>query len=171
MARGFVGSRRMKPFFSNVWSCECTLEVEVRPTSSQLSRIEGGYPRSLTASRMNSRMRRCLVVSSSPITVYPLNTRPDSPDRRPLPPAWSDFNSVRKRKQTLVRSCGCGLTSNICLPHHGLESNACSPSDRGRQGLLVLGFEVMEGWVDGCCVPARSPACSWLHRSYWWHRA
>src|SRR6266545_4286329 len=74
MARGFVGSRRMKPFFSNVWSCECTLEVEVRPTSSQISRPEGGYPRSLTALRPNPRVGRCVVGWVWRVAVYGLDT-------------------------------------------------------------------------------------------------
>ena len=42
MARGLVGSRRMKPLRWSASSWEWTLEVEVSPTASPISRMDGG---------------------------------------------------------------------------------------------------------------------------------
>ena len=65
MALGLVGSRRRSPRFSRLASWAWTLELEVRPTASPISRTVGGYPRSWTVFRMNSTIRRCRAVMFS----------------------------------------------------------------------------------------------------------
>ena len=47
----------------DVKASACTLDDEVRPTASPISRTVGGYPRSRTVSEMNRRMRSCRAVS------------------------------------------------------------------------------------------------------------
>ena len=44
MARGFMESRAINPFFSSRIRCPCTVEVDFNPVASQISRTEGGYP-------------------------------------------------------------------------------------------------------------------------------
>ena len=42
MALGFVGSRLIYPFSSNLDKCPCTVELEASPTASPISRTLGG---------------------------------------------------------------------------------------------------------------------------------
>ena len=42
IARGFVGSLRIYPFFSRVSRCACTEEVDFKLTAVQISRTDGG---------------------------------------------------------------------------------------------------------------------------------
>ena len=56
MARGFVGSRTSRPRFSSRRRWPCTVEVDLMPMASQISRTEGGNPRRSTSLRMNSRI-------------------------------------------------------------------------------------------------------------------
>src|SRR5439155_20919953 len=65
IALGLVGSRWRSPRFSRFDSWAWTLELEVSPTASPISRTVGGYPRSCTVFLMKSRIRRCLAVISS----------------------------------------------------------------------------------------------------------
>lgn len=64
-----------RPRRSKVASWLWTLDEDVKPTASPISRTVGGYPRSLTVSEMKSRIRRCLGVICSvdacPQPVFP----------------------------------------------------------------------------------------------------
>src|ERR1700676_2014780 len=64
MARGLVGSRRRYPSRWSTARWAWTVDDEVRPTDSPISRTDGGYPRSLTASEMQSRICLRLVLST-----------------------------------------------------------------------------------------------------------
>src|SRR5687768_16024799 len=71
MALGLVGSRRKYPICWRERRCECTVDDEVKPTASPISRTEGGKPRSRWARSMNSRIWRFLSVSPSAIPAPP----------------------------------------------------------------------------------------------------
>ena len=58
IARGLAGSRRRKPIFSSDARWLCTVDGEVRPTASPISRTLGGYPRSRMLVSITSRMPR-----------------------------------------------------------------------------------------------------------------
>ncbi len=58
MALGLVGSRLRYPSFCSELRCECTVEGEVSPTASPISRTDGGYPRSRMVASMCSRIWR-----------------------------------------------------------------------------------------------------------------
>ncbi len=73
MALGFAASRRRSPRRWRLASWACTLELEVNPTASPISRTVGGYPRSSTVRLMKSTIRCCrAVILSMPATVAPL---------------------------------------------------------------------------------------------------
>src|SRR5436305_1028803 len=65
MALGFVGSLRMYPLDWSASRWAWTVDGEANPTASAISRTLGGYPRSSTVDRMNSRIRFCLGPSAS----------------------------------------------------------------------------------------------------------
>src|SRR5580704_6409522 len=70
MARGLVGSRRRNPCFWRVARWAWTVDVEARPTASQISRTDGGYPRSRWVRSMKSRTSRRFPVNGSSVTPH-----------------------------------------------------------------------------------------------------
>ena len=44
IALGFVASLLIYPYFSSLFKCECTVDVDFKPTASHVSLTEGGYP-------------------------------------------------------------------------------------------------------------------------------
>src|SRR4051794_14809475 len=72
MARGLVGSRGRYPRRCSVSRWLCTVEGDVRPTASPISRTDGGKPRTCCCVTMNSRIDRWRSVSSSSFAVMAL---------------------------------------------------------------------------------------------------
>src|ERR1700727_87530 len=64
--RGRPASRRRYPLLCSVDSWYETLDVLVSPTASPISRIDGGYPRRCTGSRITCSTLRCRQVSTWP---------------------------------------------------------------------------------------------------------
>src|SRR4051794_6349701 len=71
MALGFVGSRRRNPSFDNVLRWGGTVDGDVSPTASPISRTDGGSPRSRIDLSMISSIWRCRSVNVCSVMVAP----------------------------------------------------------------------------------------------------
>ncbi len=64
IARGMVLSPRMSPRCSRNCKFACTVEELMSPTTSQISRMDGGYPFVCTHCLMNAKICSCLAAVS-----------------------------------------------------------------------------------------------------------
>ena len=64
-ALGFVGSLLINPFFSNLFKCPWTVDVDFNETASQISLTEGGYPLFSVYVFKNSYISFCLSLLSN----------------------------------------------------------------------------------------------------------